>query len=153
MNIILLGAPGAGKGTQATRIAQKYGVIHISTGDMFRSNIKEGILVSRQSAVLGEDERAQPDKVLDARTRFLHDFPAGSFQGSLARLNLTANAVETAGILRFVLLLQEDLLAVVSEKETDRVIHLVSSSPSNTNFGLYRLPTFWKQYRFRLNTM
>lgn len=40
MKIILLGAPGSGKGTQATKIAEKYGLTHISTGDIFRENIK-----------------------------------------------------------------------------------------------------------------
>ena len=42
MRIIMLGAPGAGKGTQAKKIAEKYNVPHISTGDIFRANIKNG---------------------------------------------------------------------------------------------------------------
>ena len=42
MKIIMLGAPGAGKGTQAKQIAGKYSIPHISTGDIFRANIKNG---------------------------------------------------------------------------------------------------------------
>ena len=42
MKIIMLGAPGAGKGTQAAQIAERFGIPHISTGDIFRANLKQG---------------------------------------------------------------------------------------------------------------
>ena len=45
MKIIMLGAPGAGKGTQAKKIAAKYQIPHISTGDIFRANIKNLSLI------------------------------------------------------------------------------------------------------------
>ena len=47
MKIIMLGAPGAGKGTQAKQIAAKYQIPHISTGDIFRANIKNGTELGR----------------------------------------------------------------------------------------------------------
>ena len=42
LNLVLFGPPGAGKGTQAARLVEKYHLVHLSTGDIFRSNIKEG---------------------------------------------------------------------------------------------------------------
>ena len=51
MKLIMLGAPGAGKGTQAKKIAAKYQIPHISTGDIFRSNIKAGTELDRKSVV------------------------------------------------------------------------------------------------------
>lgn len=49
MNIIMLGAPGSGKGTQAERISKKYGIPHISTGDIFRENIKNGTELGKKA--------------------------------------------------------------------------------------------------------
>lgn len=49
MKIIMLGAPGAGKGTQAKKIADKYQIPHISTGDIFRANIKEGTELGKKA--------------------------------------------------------------------------------------------------------
>ena len=49
MKLIMLGAPGAGKGTQAKRIADKYKIPHISTGDIFRANIKGGTQLGKKA--------------------------------------------------------------------------------------------------------
>lgn len=57
MRLVLLGPPGAGKGTQASAIVEKYNIPHISTGDIFRANIKEG-------TALGQEAKAYMDKGL-----------------------------------------------------------------------------------------
>ena len=49
MKIVMLGAPGAGKGTQAKKISAKYDIPHISTGDIFRANIKEGTELGKKA--------------------------------------------------------------------------------------------------------
>ena len=49
MKIVMLGAPGAGKGTQAKMIAEKYSIPHISTGDIFRANIKNGTELGKKA--------------------------------------------------------------------------------------------------------
>ena len=49
MKLIMLGAPGAGKGTQAKKIAEKYSIPHISTGDIFRANIKNGTELGKKA--------------------------------------------------------------------------------------------------------
>ena len=63
MKIIMLGAPGAGKGTQAKRIAEKYGIPHISTGDIFRANIKEGTELGLKAKEYMDQGLLVPDEV------------------------------------------------------------------------------------------
>lgn len=63
MKLVLLGAPGAGKGTQATRIAEKYGITHISTGDIFRKNLKEGTPVGLKAKAYIDKGQLVPDEV------------------------------------------------------------------------------------------
>ena len=63
MQIIMLGAPGAGKGTQAKKIAQKYGIPHISTGDIFRANIKNGTELGKKAKTYMDQGLLVPDEL------------------------------------------------------------------------------------------
>ena len=63
MKIIMLGAPGAGKGTQAKMIAEKYGVPHISTGDIFRANIKNGTELGMEAKKYMDQGLLVPDEL------------------------------------------------------------------------------------------
>lgn len=63
MKIIMLGAPGAGKGTQAKKIAEKYGIPHISTGDIFRANIKEGTELGKKAKTYMDQGLLVPDEL------------------------------------------------------------------------------------------
>ena len=63
MKIIMLGAPGAGKGTQAKQIAAKYGIPHISTGDIFRANIKEGTELGKKAKEYMDQGLLVPDEL------------------------------------------------------------------------------------------
>ncbi|MDD3794615.1 MAG: adenylate kinase [Lachnospiraceae bacterium] len=63
MKIIMLGAPGAGKGTQAKKIAEKYSVPHISTGDIFRSNIKNGTELGVKAKAFMDQGLLVPDEL------------------------------------------------------------------------------------------
>ncbi len=87
MRLILLGPPGAGKGTQALRLVAKYGIVQLSTGDMLRAAVKAGTLVGRQVQEIMARGELCPDELVvgiigqridepDARKGFILDgFP------------------------------------------------------------------------------
>lgn len=75
MRIILLGPPGAGKGTQASGIVEKYRVPHISTGDIFRKNIKEGTELGKRAKDYMDKGLLVPDELVVeiVKSRILED--------------------------------------------------------------------------------
>ncbi len=64
MNVVMLGPPGAGKGTQAVRLAGLYGIPHISTGDIFRENVREGTELGRRAREYMERGELVPDELV-----------------------------------------------------------------------------------------
>jgi adenylate kinase len=92
LNLILLGAPGAGKGTQAERLHEDFGVPHISTGDILRAQVAEGTELGREAKRFMDAGELVPDEVIigmiterlssgDARDGFLLDgFPRNEQQ-------------------------------------------------------------------------
>ncbi len=64
MRLIMLGAPGAGKGTQAAKVAAKYQIPHISTGDIFRANIKNGTELGKKAKSYMDAGGLVPDELV-----------------------------------------------------------------------------------------
>ena len=81
MRLILVGPPGAGKGTQAVHLAAHYSIQHISTGDIFRANLKEGTPLGLQAKSYMDKGELVPDSVTNAmvKDRLTHSDTANGF--------------------------------------------------------------------------
>lgn len=145
MNLVLMGLPGAGKGTQAEKIVQEYGIPHISTGDMFRAAIKEGTALGLQAKAYMDRGDLVPDEVTigivrerlskdDCEKGFLLDgFPrtvaqAEALEAMLAELGRSIDYVINIEVDKA--LLMERLTGRRICKECGATYHLVFNPPA-----------------------
>lgn len=69
MNVVIFGPPGAGKGTQAARIKERLGIVHVSTGDMFRDHLKRETELGRRVKEIMARGELVPDEITDEMVR------------------------------------------------------------------------------------
>lgn len=113
MRLILLGPPGAGKGTQARRIAARYGIPHVSTGDILRGNVRSGTELGREAQAYMDRGDLVPDDLVnrmvfdrlgkdDAREGFLLDgYPRNVAQAKELDAHLDDQQQSLTAVLRF----------------------------------------------------
>lgn len=105
MRLVLLGPPGVGKGTQASAIVEKYNIPHISTGDIFRTNIKEGTDLGKKAKEYMDKGLLVPDDLVvsivkdrlteeDCKTGFLLD----GFPRTIKQADILEDELEDMGI-------------------------------------------------------
>jgi adenylate kinase len=148
MNLVLMGLPGAGKGTQAEKIVAKYGIPHISTGDMFRAAIKDGTELGLQAKSYMDRGDLVPDEVTigivkerlskdDCEKGFLLDgFPrtvpqAEALENILAELERTIDYVINIDVDKSILM--ERLTGRRICKDCGSTYHLVFNPPAQEN--------------------
>ncbi|MDO9767342.1 adenylate kinase [Glaesserella parasuis] len=126
MKIILLGAPGAGKGTQAQFMMNKFGIPQISTGDMFRAAIKEGTELGKQAKALMDEGKLVPDELTVAlvKDRIAQpDCANGFLLDGFPRTIPQADALKEAGV-KIDFVLEFDVAdEVIVERMSGRRVH------------------------------
>ncbi len=138
MRLILLGAPGAGKGTQATFICQKYGIPQISTGDMLRAAVKAGTLLGLQAkAVMDSGALVSDDIIIGlVKERIAQADCAGGFLfDGFPRTIPQADAMKAAGVkLDYVLEIDVPFDAII-ERMSGRRSHPASGRTYHVKFN------------------
>ena len=129
MKIILLGAPGAGKGTQAQFIMNKFGIPQISTGDMFRAAIKAGTELGKQAKALMDEGKLVPDELTVAlvKDRIAQpDCANGFLLDGFPRTIPQADALKDSGV-KIDFVLEFDVPdEVIVERMSGRRVHQAS---------------------------
>ncbi len=139
MNIVLLGPPGAGKGTAAALMKKELGIPHISTGDIFRENIKNGTELGKKVQGIMAAGGLVPDEVTIEMVRdrlSKDDTASGYILDGFPRTIAQAEALETIDeidkVINFVLD-EEEIVRRLSGrrlcKSTGRIYHIVSNPP------------------------
>ena len=148
MRVVLVGPPGAGKGTQAVVLSEKLGVPHISTGELFRAHAEKATELGRQAKSYMDRGELVPDEVTnemvhqrladqDARDGFVLDgFPRNVAQADVLESYLAEQGVKLDGVLEFDVpekVVLERLVARGRNDDTEEVIH--------NRFEVYRRET------------
>ena len=129
MRLVLVGPPGAGKGTQAQFLAAHYSIPHISTGDIFRANLKSGTPLGLQAKGFMDKGELVPDSVTNemVKDRLTHDdvangflldgFPRNVAQAEVLRAILAEKKTPLHAVLEFSLA-NEEIVARLSARRT-----------------------------------
>jgi adenylate kinase len=138
MRLILLGAPGAGKGTQAAQICQRFGIPQISTGDMLRAAVKAGTpLGVAAKKVMDSGSLVSDDIIIGlVRERIAQpDCAAGFLFDGFPRTIVQADALKNAGIKLDVVLEIDVPDAAIVERMSGRRVHVASGRTYHVRFN------------------